>query len=92
MAAKPSSTKQSTNPAKSEIAVSYNEFKEHERQRYTGMKIGRSYQRRADARRATREPLWQTFDIDSRRTTRRAVGYLRRRKPLTMRGTYAHGA
>jgi hypothetical protein len=43
MAAKSSSTKQSTNEAKSDLAVSYNEFKEHEGQRYTGMKIGRSH-------------------------------------------------
>src|SRR5687768_15807589 len=43
MAAKVSSTKRSTKAAKSDIAVSYNEFKEHEGQRYTGMKIGRSH-------------------------------------------------
>ena len=43
MAAKPSSAKQSRNEAKSDPAVSYNEFKEHEGQRYTGMKIGRSH-------------------------------------------------
>jgi hypothetical protein len=43
MAAKPSSTKQPTPEAKSNLAVSYNEFKEHEGQRYTGMKIGRSH-------------------------------------------------
>jgi hypothetical protein len=43
MAAKRSSTKRSTNEAKSDLAVSYNEFKEHEGQRYTGMKIGRSH-------------------------------------------------
>ncbi len=43
MAAKPSSTKQSTKEAKSDLAISYNEFKEHEGQRYTGMKIGRSH-------------------------------------------------
>ena len=43
MGAKRSSTKQSTNEAKSDLAVSYNEFKEHEGQRYTGMKIGRSH-------------------------------------------------
>src|SRR5205814_1757441 len=42
-AAKPSSAKQSTNAAKSDPAVSYNEFKEYEGQRYTGMKIGRSH-------------------------------------------------
>jgi hypothetical protein len=43
MAAKPSSTKKSTKEAGSDLAVSYNEFKEHEGQRYTGMKIGRSH-------------------------------------------------
>jgi hypothetical protein len=43
MAAKPKSTKRATNEAKSDVAVSYNEFKEHEGQRYTGMKIGRSH-------------------------------------------------
>jgi hypothetical protein len=34
--------------AKSDLAISYNEFKEHEGQRYTGMKIGRSHQWRYD--------------------------------------------
>ena len=43
MAAKPCSAKQSTNAARSDSAVSYNEFKEYEGQRYTGMKIGRSH-------------------------------------------------
>jgi hypothetical protein len=43
MAAKPSSTKRSRNEPKSDPAVSYNDFKEHEGQRYTGMKIGRSH-------------------------------------------------
>src|SRR5437588_5774900 len=43
MGAKRSSTKQSTKEAKSDLAVSYNEFKEHEGQRYTGMKIGRGH-------------------------------------------------
>jgi hypothetical protein len=43
MAAKPKSTKRATNEAKSDVAVSYNEFKEHEGLRYTGMKIGRSH-------------------------------------------------
>ena len=41
--AKPSSTKQAANQAKSDVAVAYNEFKEYEGQRYTGMKIGRSH-------------------------------------------------
>jgi hypothetical protein len=48
MAVKPSSTKQSTKAAKSDLAISYNEFKEHEGQRYTGMKIGRSHKWRYD--------------------------------------------
>ena len=43
MTAKPSSKKSRTKEAKSDLAVSYNEFKEHEGQRYTGMKIGRSH-------------------------------------------------
>src|SRR3954469_16616963 len=42
-AVKRSSTKQQPKQAKSDLAVSYNEFKEHEGQRYTGMKIGRSH-------------------------------------------------
>jgi hypothetical protein len=41
--AKASSTKPSAKEAKSDLAVSYDEFKEHEGQRYTGMKIGRSH-------------------------------------------------
>jgi hypothetical protein len=43
MAAKSSSAKHSTKEPKSDLAVSYNEFKEYEGQRYTGMKIGRSH-------------------------------------------------
>jgi hypothetical protein len=43
MAAKRTSTKRSTREARSDLAVSYNDFKEHEGQRYTGMKIGRSH-------------------------------------------------
>src|SRR3954471_7399107 len=43
MAAKHSSTKRSTDEPKSDPAVSYNDFKEHEGQRYTGMKIGRTH-------------------------------------------------
>jgi hypothetical protein len=43
MAAKPSTAKRSTNEPKSDPAVSYNDFKEHEGQQYTGMKIGRSH-------------------------------------------------
>src|SRR5437588_8063680 len=43
MRAKPSSAKQSRNEPRSDPAVSYNEFKEYEGQRYIGMKIGRSH-------------------------------------------------
>jgi hypothetical protein len=43
MAAKSGSTKRSAKAGSSDPAVSYNEFKEHEGQRYTGMKIGRSH-------------------------------------------------
>ncbi len=43
MAAKRSSAKASANEPKSDPAISYNDFKEHEGQRYTGMKIGRSH-------------------------------------------------
>jgi hypothetical protein len=43
MAEKRSSAKRATNEPKSDDAVSYNEFKEYEGQRYTGMKIGRSH-------------------------------------------------
>ena len=43
MAAKPSPAKSVTNETKSDPAVSYNEFKDYEGQRYTGMKIGRSH-------------------------------------------------
>ena len=38
-----SSPKRSKNEAESDPAVSYNEFKEYEGRRYTGMKIGRSH-------------------------------------------------
>jgi hypothetical protein len=43
MARTRSSTKRSAREAKSDLAVSYNEFKDHEGQRYTGMKIGRGH-------------------------------------------------
>jgi len=48
MAAKSSSARRSTKEPKSDLAVSYNEFKEYEGQRYTGMKIGRSHKWRYD--------------------------------------------
>jgi hypothetical protein len=48
MAAKPSSANQSAKQLKSDPAVSYNEFKEYEGQKYTGMKIGRGHKWRYD--------------------------------------------
>ena len=43
MPAKPSPAKRTRKEAKSDPGVSYNDFKAHEGQRYTGMKIGRSH-------------------------------------------------
>jgi hypothetical protein len=43
MAAKARQVGGATKEPKSDVAVSYNEFKEYEGQRYTGMKIGRSH-------------------------------------------------
>jgi hypothetical protein len=43
MPSRRSSTRQSAKETKSDRAVSYNEFKEYEGQKYTGMKIGRSH-------------------------------------------------
>src|SRR5688500_5647057 len=39
----PNSTRTRANENKGDVAVSYNEFKEYEGQRYSGMKIGRSH-------------------------------------------------
>ena len=52
-----SSSKPSPNAAKSDPAVSYNDFKEHEGQRYTGMKIGRSHKWHYD------QGVWQEKKI-----------------------------
>lgn len=43
MAARSTAPKSSASETKSDAAISYNEFKEYEGQRYTGMKIGRSH-------------------------------------------------
>jgi hypothetical protein len=79
MAAKPSSTKQSRNEAKSDPAVSYNDFKEHEGQRYTGMKIGRShkwyYDRGEWKERKITPDLWQVgYAVTKRRAGRAPEG------------------
>ena len=43
MANKPRAMKPPAKDTRSDPAVSYNEFKEYEGQRYTGVKIGRSH-------------------------------------------------
>src|SRR3954469_12339479 len=79
MGSKRSSTKQSTNEAKSDLAVSYNEFKEHEGQRYTGMKIGRShkwyYDRGEWKEKKITPDLWQIgYAVTKRRAGRAPEG------------------
>jgi hypothetical protein len=72
MAAKPNAAKRSTNEPRSKVSVSYNDFKEHEGQRYTGMKIGRShkwYYDKGEWRETKITPdLWQiTYAVTKRR-------------------------
>ena len=79
MGAKRSSTKRSTNEAKSDLAVSYNEFKEHEGQRDTGMKIGRShkwyYDRGEWKEKKITPDLWQIgYAVTKRRAGRAPEG------------------
>src|SRR3954469_6938761 len=79
MGSKRSSTKQSTNEAKSDPAVSYNDFKEHEGQRYTGMKIGRShkwyYDRGEWNEKKITPDLWQVgYAVTKRRAGRAPEG------------------
>lgn len=77
MGTKRSSTKQSQ--AKSDLAVSYNEFKEHEGQRYTGMKIGRSHKWYYDQgewkEKKITPDLWQiSYAVTKRRAGRAPEG------------------
>jgi len=79
MAAKSSSAKHSTTEPKSDLAVSYNEFKEYEGQRYTGMKIGRShkwYYDRGEWKETKITPdLWQIgYAVTKRRAGRAPEG------------------
>ena len=79
MAAKSSSAKDSTRQPKSDLAVSYNEFKEYEGQRYTGMKIGRShkwYYDRGEWKETKITPdLWQIgYAVTKRRAGRAPEG------------------
>ena len=79
MAGRPSSAKQSRNDVKSDPAVSYNDFKEHEGQRYTGMKIGRSHKWRYDPgewkEKKITPDLWQiAYAVTKRRAGRAPEG------------------
>jgi hypothetical protein len=77
--AKPSSARQSTKEPKSDPAVSYNDFKEFEGQRYTGMKIGRShkwnYDRGVWREKKITPDLWQVgYAVTKRRAGRAPEG------------------
>jgi hypothetical protein len=79
MAAKSSSAKQSTNEPKSDPAVSYNDFKQYEGQRYTGMTIGRShkwyYDRGEWKEKKITPDLWQIgYAVTKRRAGRAPEG------------------
>jgi hypothetical protein len=79
MAAKPNAAKRSANEPKSKVSVSYNDFKEHEGQRYTGMKVGRShkwYYDKGEWKETKITPdLWQiTYAVTKRRAGRAPEG------------------
>ena len=79
MAAKPSSAKHSRNEAKSDPAISYDDFKQHEGQRYTGMKIGRSHKWHYDSgewkEKKITPDLWQIgYAVTKRRAGRAPEG------------------
>jgi hypothetical protein len=79
MAEKSTAAHQPTMPSKSDAAVSYNEFKEYEGQRYTGMKIGRSHKwhyDRGEWKETKITPdLWQiSYAVNKRRSGRAPEG------------------
>jgi hypothetical protein len=79
MATKRSPNKKSTNEVPSDLAVSYNEFKDYEGQRYTGMKIGRShkwyYDRGEWKEKKITPDLWQIgYAVSKRRAGRAPEG------------------
>ncbi len=79
MAAKTSSAKHSRTEAKSDPAVSYNDFKDFEGQRYTGMKIGRSHKWNYDPgvwrEKKITPDLWQiAYAVTKRRAGRAPEG------------------
>ncbi len=99
MVTKRSSTKRSAREAKSDLAVSYNEFKEHEGQRYTGMKIGRSHKWYYDQgewkEKKITPDLWQIGYAVSKTTRRTRSRRIRRAGgygvPLVHSGASKHG-
>jgi hypothetical protein len=79
MSAKRNSTGQSATQANSDRAVSYNEFKEYEGQKYTGMKIGRSHKWHYDKgewkETKVTPDLWQvSYAVTKRRAGRAPEG------------------
>jgi len=79
MAAKLSSSKPVKREAKSDPAISYNDFKEYEGQRYTGMKIGRSHKWNYDqgvwTEKKITPDLWQIgYAVTKRRAGRAPEG------------------
>jgi len=79
MAAKPNAAKRPTKEPKSKVSVSYNDFKEHEGQRYTGMKVGRSHKWHYDKgewkETKITPDLWQiTYAVTKRRAGRAPEG------------------
>ena len=79
MAAKPGPATRTAKEPKSDPAVSYNEFKEYEGQRYTGMKIGRSHKWHYDPgdwkETKITPDLWQIgFAVTKRRAGRAPEG------------------
>ena len=79
MAAKRSSAKPPANEAQSDRGVSYNEFKDYEGQRYTGMKIGRGHKWYYDQgewkEKKITPDLWQIgYAVSKRRAGRASEG------------------
>jgi len=79
MPTKPSSSKHSRNEAKSDPAISYNDFKQFEGQRYTGMKVGRSHKWNYDPgewrEKKITPDLWQiSYAVTKRRAGRAPEG------------------
>jgi hypothetical protein len=79
MGSKSDSAKRSAKEPKSDPAVSYNDFKEHEGQRYTGMKVGRSHKWHYDPgewlEKKITPDLWQiSYAVTKRRAGRAPEG------------------